>query len=398
MDRHHEKAERHCQSSEELLPSQMTVEQFDEMLSHMSRKQIRQAFKRMAEYQPTEQELAKYEIYDSKQQAGKESHNQHKAQSSDYPSASLPPARSSDYPPPPPPPPARSSDYPPPPPPPPAQSSDYPPAPPQPEPQFYGLNLGIVKLGVTDDGAINAGVNIGIAAVDTKFGLQNSVAARAGIGDFNAHTGAGVGLGRDGVHAHVYAGAKVFDAAHVDAGFGAGVGPRTGVDGRLSANAGPIRFKLDTDHEVGVNGLYSGVDARVGVPHAADFRTKAHVAVNQDSSAGADVGLELGHSSLGTGAGIETHGNTMLAPDVHIDASNRDNYYRTALGAQVGPGLDVGAGVSHSQDYNTGYRRHYNESAINVGVGESGIGVRQNTRYDDKYYRDWAAGVGRDFE
>jgi hypothetical protein len=398
-----------CQSSEKLLPSQMSLEQFDEMLSHMSRKEIRHALREMARHNNNNSDdcLTRTEIYDSQAKSSKNS-SKHFVTAApattlsepyrtplepvpqprpEYQQAqpyaedrATPPVQAYRQ--------AQPGDqYPPP-------GQDYP----APQPRFYGLNLGIVKLGVTDDGAINAGVNIGIARVDTKFGLQNRVDAQAGVGDFNAHTGAGVGLGRNGINADVYAGARVFEAAHVDAGFGAGVGPRTGVDGRLSANAGPIRFKLDTDHEVGVRGLYSGVDARVGIPRAVDFHTKAHVAVNRDSSAGADTGVELGDARLSTGAAIDTAGNTMLAPNVHIDAGQKDNYYRTALGAQLGPEADLRVGLSHARDTNNGYQRHYNSSTIGAGVGQNGIGFRGTTRYDESQYRDWAAGVGPDYE
>lgn len=302
MDRQH-KTDRHdCKTQEqELLPSQMSVEQFDEYLSHMSPRQLRRAMREMARAQHNDQaqsQLPQTEILD--QQSRLDAGRRFDADAN--PVQELPQAR-------------RVA--------PPGHVVEAPAPPPPAEPKFYGLNLGIVKLGVTDDGSLNAGVNIGIARVDAKVGLNNRVDAFAGVEDFNAHTGAGVGIGREGLHSDVYAGARAFQLAHADAGFAAAVGPRTGVDGQLSANAGPVRFDLDTRHEIGVNGLYSGVEGRVGVPHAVDFHTDAHLGLNQhDSSMRAYTGVEVARHNAGSGVEINSYGNRVIEPKLRLDTFN----------------------------------------------------------------------------
>ena len=95
--------------------------------------------------------------------------------------------------------------------------------------------------------------------------------------------------------------------------FVAALGPRTGGDGWLSANAGALKFEMDSEHEVGADGLSSGVDAGVGVPNQADFNSGAHFKLDENSSAGTGLGLQFGRDELDGGLAIDTSGNTIIS-------------------------------------------------------------------------------------
>lgn len=203
----------------------------------------------------------------------------------------------------------------------------------RPQPKFYGLDLGIVKLGVNSNGSLDAGVNVGIARAEVQAGLENRVDGEFMPigGPLHARAGAGIGVNGDGLHSEVGAGANVFDVVNGDADFGARLGRHTGVDGDVRGKAGPVHAQGDAGAGVGPDGVNAYAGGNTGIVDAVGVRSGAHLDLNSNSGAGAGVGVRLGDRTLDVGPSVDTYGNRTVRPDIHLDqgAAGDPTFYPT---------------------------------------------------------------------
>ncbi|MBK9620012.1 MAG: hypothetical protein IPO31_12620 [Candidatus Obscuribacter sp.] len=189
-------------------------------------------------------------------------------------------------------------------------------------PEFYGVDLGIAKLGVNSNGSIETGVNIGIAKAGLQVGLENRVDGEFMPigGPLHARAGAGVGVNRDGIHSDVGAGANFFNAVNGDADFDARVGRNTGVDGDVRGRVLPVNVQADAGANIGPEGLNAYTGANTDVMDQVGFRTGGDFRLNsQDSGLDAGVGVRAGDNTLDFGPSIYSNGNTTVRPDLHFD-------------------------------------------------------------------------------
>lgn len=204
----------------------------------------------------------------------------------------------------------------------------------RPKPEFYGVDLGIVKLGLNSDYSLEAGVNIGVAKTDVQVGLNNRVDAEFMPigGPLHARAGAGIGVDREGLHSEVGAGANFFDVVNGDADFGARLGRDTGVDGDVRGKVFPVNVQADAGAGVGPDGVRAYAGADVNVLDQAGVHAGGHVALDKyNSGMSAGVGVQAGDNSLDFGPAIYSDGNTRFRPELHLDVSDEDRatYYPT---------------------------------------------------------------------
>jgi hypothetical protein len=189
----------------------------------------------------------------------------------------------------------------------------------KPRGEFHGLDLGLVKLGV-QDGSLAAGVNVGIAATEVTLGKNTGVAAEfmpyGGL--LHARTNANIGFEEGGMHSEVGAGANFFDVINGDADFAARLGRRTGVDGDVRGKVWPVNVQADAGAGLGPDGLNAYTGANTGIADWLGVRSGAHFDLNDDSGAGAGVGLKFGEQTLDFGPSIDTYGNRTLRPNIHF--------------------------------------------------------------------------------
>jgi len=192
-------------------------------------------------------------------------------------------------------------------------------------PEFYGVDLGIAKLGVNSNGSIETGVNIGIAKAGIQVGLENRVDGEFMPigGPLHARAGAGVGVDRDGLHSDVGAGANFFNAVNGDADFDARVGRDTGVDGDVRGRVLPVDVQADAGANIGPEGFNAYTGANTDILDQVEFRTGGDVRLNsQDSGLDAGVGLRAGQNTIDFGPSIYSNGNTTMRPDLHFDRND----------------------------------------------------------------------------
>ncbi len=197
----------------------------------------------------------------------------------------------------------------------------------RPQPRFYGLDLGIVKLGVNSNGSLDAGVNIGIARAEVQAGLENRVEGEFMPigGPLHARAGAGIGVGDGGIHSEVGVGANVFNVVNGDADFGARLGRNTGVDGDVRGRVWPVNAQGDAGAGIGPDGINAYAGGNTDIADAAGVRTGAHFDLNSNSGAAAGVGLKAGDHTIDIGPSVETYGNRQVKPDFHLDSGTADD-------------------------------------------------------------------------
>lgn len=213
----------------------------------------------------------------------------------------------------------------------------------QPKPEFYGLDLGVLRAGVNSNGSLDLGVNIGIAKTDLQVGLENRVDAEFMPigGPLHARAGAGVGVNRDGFHSEVGAGANFFNVVNGDADFGAKLGRDTGVDGDVRGKVFPVEVQADAGAGVGPDGVDAYTGANVDVRDQAGVRSGAHFSINdQNSSAGVGVGLQAGEDVLDFGPAIYSDGNSTIRPNIHLDSGNVEDRTFYPTGDRIRDRLD----------------------------------------------------------
>ena len=198
----------------------------------------------------------------------------------------------------------------------------------QPRPHhFHGLNLGIIKIGVSDEGSLDLGVNIGIAKAEAKVGLENSIHAGVGLGPIvGAEGGVGVGVNEHGLHAGVGAGAHALGLAGVGGEVGAKVGDALGADGVAGVYVGPHEARAGgrggAGAAIGQNGFDAAAGADVYAGKFAGLNAGGQLSLNSDSRIGGDVGGNIGQYAGRMGAGAFSDGNSQIRVDGYADGSN----------------------------------------------------------------------------
>ncbi len=241
-----------------------------------------------------------------------------------------------------------------------------------PDHKFHGLNLGLFKIGCRDH-SFALGVNIGIAKTDVQLGQETRVDAGVNLGPIGARGGVGVGINGAGLHSDV--GGRFHAVKLVDTGaeFKANLGPRSSVHADTGAKVLFAHTRHTFNSSVGEDGFNNGYNGEVGLAKAVGVQAGGHANLNNDSSFGGDARTTLGKASLGAGADLNSNGNTVINPDVHVAADSGQEAARWDVGAQVGPKLDVRAGTV----YNTTDRYNdYQTGSASIGVGQSGIGAQ----------------------
>lgn len=209
-----------------------------------------------------------------------------------------------------------------------------------PEPEFYGLDLGIIKAGVKG-GSLDLGVNVGVASTELQLGQETRVDAEFMPmgGPLHARAGAGIGFNRDGVHSQVGAGANFFNLVNGDADFGVNAGRHTGVSGDVRGNVWPVHVQAAAGADVSPDGADAYTGANTGIANVFDVRAGGHVNADDNSGVGAGVGLKLGDKTLDFGPSISTDGNSTVRPQVHLDPGNEGDPTFYPTGDRV---LDAG--------------------------------------------------------
>lgn len=202
----------------------------------------------------------------------------------------------------------------------------------RPRGEFYGVDLGLVKLGV-QDGSLTTGVNIGIASTELQLGKNTGVAAEFMPygGPLHARTNANVGFDEGGMHTEAGAGANFFDLVNGDADFGTRLGPDTSVYGDVRGKVWPVHVQADAGAGVGQHGLNAYTGANTGIGDVFGVRTGGHFDLDENSGAGAGVGLNLGDETLDFGPSVDTYGNRTLRPNLNLrpGKSSKPTFYPT---------------------------------------------------------------------
>jgi len=188
--------------------------------------------------------------------------------------------------------------------------------------KFYGINLGIIKLGVTSHGSIDAGVNIGLARGEAQVGLENRVDGEfmpVG-GPLHARVGAGVGVNKNGFHGEAGAGVNFFNLVGGDADVGARLGNDIGVDGDLRGRALLVNGQGDAGVSLSQNGLAVHGGGNADVLQTVGARGGGRFDLGpKDTGVAAGVGLNVAGSTLDFGPSIDAYPNGVVAPALHLD-------------------------------------------------------------------------------
>jgi hypothetical protein len=192
----------------------------------------------------------------------------------------------------------------------------------QPEPDFYGLDIGVLKVGVNSNGSLDLGVNVGLARAGVQVGLENRVEGEFMPigGPLHARAGAGIGINRSGIHSEVGAGANFFNVVNGDADFGVRLGRDIAVDGDVRGRAFPVNVQADAGASVGADGVNAYTGANTDIAGQAGVRAGAHFDLDRyNSGMGAGVGLKAGEHTLDFGPAIHSDGNRTVRPQIHLE-------------------------------------------------------------------------------
>lgn len=245
----------------------------------------------------------------------------------------------------------------------------------RPEPAFYGIN-GPIKLGFTDDGSFNVGLDLGpLVRAGVKVGLENQVYAGAGPKELGANAAVGFGVNRDGLHADVGADVNAIDMVGGKAKFGVNAGPESYVDGDVAGKVGPFHVDSSAGADVGQNGLGARYGANTGISDVADVHTGGHFRVNENSSVGAGAGANVGPLGFDVGGGVDTDGNKDIRPHAEVKGNAGGERGKLGLGVQLGPDLDADVYGGYATEHANGYGE---EGEGSFGVGRNRIGFRSN--------------------
>lgn len=184
--------------------------------------------------------------------------------------------------------------------------------------RFYGINLGIAKLGVTDEGSINAGVNIGIAKAEVKAGLRNEVRAGVDLGPIvSGEAGVGAGINRNGLFAGTDVNAQALTIVGADSRVGANLGKYTGAHTENGAFVGPAEGRGRAYGYVSQNGLDSGIDGSARIGDLAGVNHTSRMNINENSQIRTEVGGFAGDYAGQAGMGVWSDGNRTVRPNAY---------------------------------------------------------------------------------
>ena len=192
--------------------------------------------------------------------------------------------------------------------------------------KFYGLNLGIFKLGVTNHGSLDVGVNIGLARGEVQAGLENRVEGELMPvgGPIHARVGAGIGINRNGLHSEVGAGGNFFNLVNVDGDFGGRLGRDIGVDGDVRGRALLVNGEGAAGAALGPDGVKVHGGGNADLVHALGARGGGRFALGpQDTGVAAGVGANVAGNTLDFGPSIDVKGDAVV-PNIHLDPSSKD--------------------------------------------------------------------------
>jgi len=187
----------------------------------------------------------------------------------------------------------------------------------QPPAKFYGINAGIFKLGVTNHGSLDVGVNIGLARAEAQVGLENRVEGEfmpVG-GPLHARAGAGIGVNRNGFHGEVGAGANVFNLVNGDADVGARLGRDIGVDADVRGRALIVNGQADGGVSLGDQGLKVHGGGNADILNTLGARGGARASLGPETGIGVGVGLKADQDTLDFGPAID------VGPDGKVTGS-----------------------------------------------------------------------------
>ena len=198
--------------------------------------------------------------------------------------------------------------------------------------KFYGINAGLFKLGVTNHGSIDAGVNIGLARAEVQVGLENRVEGELMPigGPIHARVGAGVGINRDGIHAEAGAGGNFFNIANVDGDGAAHIGNTIGVDGDVRGRALVVNGEGAAGASLGPQGVEGHGGGNADLVQAIGARGGGRVSLGENTGVAAGVGLNAGGNTLDFGPSIDVQGQEVV-PALHLDpgTSNVNTFFPT---------------------------------------------------------------------
>lgn len=188
------------------------------------------------------------------------------------------------------------------------------------KPQFYGVDIGIAKIGFTSDGAFNPGIDLGIVAAQAKVGLVNGGDASVNLGPIaRAKAGAYAGVDRNGIYANSEVGAEALSVAGGRVDFDSRLGNATGADLSTQAYVGPLHAAVGGGAALAPGGLDSSASAHVRAGRLAGVHGGGHFAVNnRDSQLAAATGADLGDAGADIGAGVFSDGNRTARPDIYL--------------------------------------------------------------------------------
>ncbi len=200
----------------------------------------------------------------------------------------------------------------------------------QPPAPFYGLDLGVVRLGVRG-GSLDLGVNaFGLARTELQVGQRTGVDAEflpLG-GPLHARAGSGIAFDRYGAHAEVGAGANFFDIVNGDADFGAHLGESAGVNGKVRGKAFPVQVEAGAGADVGPGGADAYTAATTGLTDAFQVRAGGRVAADSSPNVAAGVGVVAGRHTLDFGpsvgaspnqGNVDNSGSYRGEPRIHLE-------------------------------------------------------------------------------
>lgn len=187
--------------------------------------------------------------------------------------------------------------------------------PPRP-PRFHGINS-IIKLGFSDDGALNLGFNLGIVKAEAKVGAVNGADAGVNLGPI-LKTGAGafVGVDENGFHGNARAGARALELIGAGGAVDARLGDATGASVAAGAHVGDIRAKAGVGAGLGEDGLDAAVAGKANAGRLAGAHAGGHFGLGDDSEVAVGGGAHLGDTGFKTAAGVYTDGDTTIRPDI----------------------------------------------------------------------------------
>jgi hypothetical protein len=187
------------------------------------------------------------------------------------------------------------------------------------QPNFYGVNLGIIKLGFTSDGAFNPGVDLGIVHAQAKVGLVNGADAGVRLGPIaDAKAGGYVGVDQNGIHGDVGARGQALTLAGAGGEVHTRLGNATGVEANAGAHVGPLGTRGGAGAAIGDDGFDAAAGGGARVGRALSAHSGADVALGYDSQAAVAAGGNIGNMRGRAGAGVWTDGDTTVRPDAYV--------------------------------------------------------------------------------